>query len=261
MKETEFDILMRKVNNKFRESDVETNGDEMSLLSFYQHLLFALKEYNYVFNCSLNNYKKQLNRKIYLENIFGKKIPQIDGIFPNVFEDGSYRIDMIFKDNNCKYAGSATINESCDVGIYVNNKYSMSQTVDFINSVLGNFKYYLDYLEKFSIENPSVNYEWNMDSVEKRQKVNDGFLEALINLDRINEVCLSFFNPKDLEIARTKTKKYGEIYDHLAYYSNDLMAKMKVNVNDFNELYQKLYFNSLNKQNKLKEGKTLELKK
>lgn len=251
-----YDDLKRRIDERFNQEAVQTNGDEMSLSTFCSILYSALIDYNVKFSVDLNNYKKTLNRKIKFENILGKKnIPFIDGIYPIINENGDRYLDIYLADSpkSGKYAGLACIHSNMSMDSTIVRNFDQVETNNFLNNASAGFITYLNSLEDFSKDNPGLPYEWNISNEMKKQIIDDGFLEAYIDLDKIGEVSVSLSDIKDLDRARTKTRKYGYLYDYIENFEDHYLRRMKVNKSDFNELYQTLYENYLHKQELFKE--------
>ena len=254
--ESKYDDLKRRIDERFNDDIVQTNGDEMSLSTFCSVLYSALIDYNVKFSIDLNNYKKTLNRKIKFENLLGKKsIPFIDGIYPTINEKGDRYLDIYLADapKLGKYAGLACIHSDMSMDSTILKNFDQVETNNFLNNASTGFITYINTLEDFSKDNPGVAYEWNITNDKKKQIIDDGFLEAYIDLDKIGDVSVSLSNIKDLDIARTKSRKYGELYDFIENFEDHYLRRMKVNKSDFNELYQTLYENYLRKQELFKE--------
>ena len=238
-----FDILYQKILRKLDEEVVPYDGDTMSLYDFNEALSSGIDKYNDIFINKMGDLKKQLNRKIYLSKITKKNIPLIDNIYPYVDVDGNYGINInfaeVFSGNRRKFIGQANISDRGVVNIdYLLKGFSKEDTLEFVKKHLVNFVDYLGVLAEFSNEYPGFPYEWNDMRDEYKQEIDDGFVTGYIDITKPEHVSVSLSNRNDLEVSRYRTRKYGELYDYIDFYKNGFMKRIKVNINDFNPLYQ-----------------------
>lgn len=269
-----FQDLYERIDKKFNEELVITNEDEISLFELVETLKYAINPYNDKLITINNELVKHLNKRIRLNslNIFSKKrIPLIDHISSIIKEDGDSLVNICFcekEDNKSKYIGEANINSSGRIYVdLIRKNYSQADTMMFLDDSIMSFIYSFKTLSEFSNEYPGIAYEWNTYSTNskniklkdeenpKKLEVTDDLLHAYIDLDRINEPIVTFKNSADLELSRTKSNKYGELYDYIDYFKNHYMKRMKVNINDLNDLYYQLYEHGLERKNEMLYGK------
>ena len=249
-----YDTLKAKLDRRFNEI-VETNGDEICLFDLCNALYNRLDKYNSTFSVGLNQLKKSLNRRIFFENIKGSELPYIDNFYPVVLANGDYYIDLYLRNSSDRYVGHLRVNSDMELKTFSVIKYKEENIRGFLENRINVFGPYLDCLNTFSNENPGIEYEWNVSKEEKVQKIGDDVLLAYIDLDKINDVCVSLTNIGELSLSESRSKKYGELYDYVVCNSNDLLKTIKVNINDFNSLFQSLYKNSLDEEKVMKLNK------
>ncbi len=257
--------LRGRLFKKLEEDVVETNGEEMSAYTALEAIKKANAPYGEMFNNNMTKLQYEINRKVRFSSFFKNDVPFIGLMNPTVEEDGNYYIDLVLINSQGRYIGTGIIDYSGDIKLDVRDGYNGDKLVTIMNKYYREFLNYLALLGRFNNQYPETFCEWNLSNVDSygvnanniNQEISDGFLKVIVNIDHIKSPFLTFSNFDDFELSRTRSKKYGELFDYLEFDKNSYLKRMKVNVSDFNKLYQTLIRTELNLE-KPKELKRVE---
>jgi hypothetical protein len=187
-----------------------------------------------------------MNKSIATNRIFNKKIPFIYSITPTIYEDGKKEIVVVFANSkNCK--GIAVVSENKEVTFeFMRDGFSINETIKFLKDNFDYFNSYFTALNSFAVEYPGFGYEWNSDAqnLYSKELLNDGFVAVRFDLNDPQNTRAFLSRIEDIDIARTRTRKYGEMYDFVEFYNDAFLRSFKVNEDELNPLYKKIVENS-----------------
>ena len=257
-KRSQFEDLYNRLTERFNSDMIDYDGDSMSAYSLIKILKSTIGKYNNVFIVQSEGLRKVLNKSINRKNrsLFDRKnIPAIHSINSIIEEDGNRYMDIDFydsKDSRQRYMGSAVIDEDRNITIdYLRDNYSVEDTEAFLRENIESFNYYFELMKLFSLEYPNMKYSFipsqvvnrtfsgrKEDNPENILEVDDGFLHAYIDINDLDASLITFSDIKDLDLSRTRSAKYGELYDYLDYYKEHYMNRLKVELKDLNPQFK-----------------------
>lgn len=258
MKEDIFENLRVKIEDRLSRDNFVDNGEEISLNTLQESLQGALGEYNKVFVDDTRELAKNINKQTFLNRVFKGDVPMVHSINPVILEDGNYYLEVLLSDRDGKYKGEAIIDKNFRVKFnFLKSEYSKEKTVQMLKNYSVKYINYFEKLINFSFEYPNTKCSWGNQYDMAHQRVDDGFLVCHFYLDNLSSTSFSFSSMDDNNIARTRSKKYGELFDYIDFYRGKLLKNTSVNINDLNDLYQQIVRKQLN----LEKEPTLKMNK
>ncbi len=268
MKKTEnrelFKDLRNRVDLKFQNDIIQNNNKQVDLFTFLTLLRDELNEYNEIFVTEFENFRNKVNNRIDSENAFVNNIAYIGKIHPHVSGDLTPNYILIdLKDGRSESAntvGYVKYYDNTSFDVRVNNSFNKNKTYSFYNRIT--FYDTFDYLMKFNRNYPGFDFEWNTPSNDKVMLVKDELLQASIDLEKLNDIKLSFSQYKDMGLYKYNKENYEELIYYINHYRNYLMKRIKVNLEKLNPLYKVIINRALfnEKMNEIRE-KNMILKK
>lgn len=258
--ENSFEDLYNRLEDRYKSNMVLDDEKTISLASLVNSLESGIGSYNNTLIYSNSDIVKKLNKKIRLTSLnpfIKKNIPYINHVSSVVNENGEYFIDVCFcevDERGSKYIGDAVITSDGKINIdFLRKNFSIDDTKSFLNENNPMFTYSLKLLDEFTREYPNTSYEWIANAEDKKYsrltdkenpkkfEVKDELLHGYVDLDRLHSTLVTFSSLKDLDLSRTKSRKYGELYDYLDFYKEHYMRRISVDINELNDLYKKIY--------------------
>lgn len=240
--------LRRKIENRINSS--YKKDDRFSAKELINILSEQISKYNLILVDKVEKDKNSLNRKIAKTRIINKKVPYIESITSIIHEDGTQELIVNFSCNN-EFKGFARITKDLSVKFdFMKSEYSKSDILKVLRENIVNFIIYFNAMDSFCLEYPGFSYVWNGDSKDTyTQSINDGFISAKINLSDLSSTRATLYRTEDFELARMKSKKYGELYDYIDFYNDRMLVSLKVNEENLNPLYKEMvnHYRSENK--------------
>ena len=245
--ENKFEILKEKIEERLSAPNVIEDNEIISLHTLQEALKSGMQEYNTILVDDANDLANKINKQTGLNRFFKGEYPVIKSFSPILDEEGKCHIEVLLADNDNRYVGKANIDDRLRINYdFLRTGYSKYKTTKLLKEYHLKYLYYYDIMEKFSKEYPNTRFEWNNNYEEANAKIDDGFLVAYYDLCDLSKTAVSFSNFDDLNTARVHTKKYGELYDYIAFYQERIMRRTPVNINDLSDLYQKIARKQLN---------------
>ena len=245
-----YDNFSKKFFTRLNGEEFVPSGDEVSIYSVVSTLRDKYGVYNNIF---FNKLTKNIN-SINFSNGYSfltaaeteKKLRRVGNIGFYVDENGYYYCKVYYVDGKGKVTGTTDVDNFIRVGA----------SDDELNKNKSIFTHYLDNLSKFAVENPGVEFRWDKLNPQVEAKyVGDDFINVKLDLYNIDNVKASFVNPTDFFYADYNSKEHGEINDYVFFYSDEILKKSSLNVNDLDPFIKK----SISKELSL-GGDTLHLK-
>ena len=194
-----------------------------------------------------NGYKKTTPKFI------RKKLPRIIDMANYITKEGVPYIHIMFtNDKKMVLTG-----DSFGVRV-VSTDFESCDTIDFINYNTDIFSIYCGTMLDFAQNFPGIEMAWGKNTNNKmKQTITDGFISCTIRPTNPTLPQPIFAQNENNELATKHNKKHGELYDYLAFYSEEILRKTKVNVNELNPFIKAC----LNRYLRLEEEKNFTLSK
>lgn len=243
MSSSEMCRIKNKLYSKFSQNEVKSSGECASLYDLKTSVSNALDSYNKFFDVKRLNIIKKFNRN--------KSLPMVSSV--DFIACNSPRVVVSFSEFGHTY--SLVIHENMMYELYqdlFSNVTNLDKTIlrckkDILQCI---FK-----LEKFNSKYPGIDYNFSLkpDCENGKFLYEDGDFKYEFNLDRTNEVFISYASHED---NMTALRYDYEIFEYISFYSDEILKKTEININDIsNPIYA--YF--LRKYLNLENEKTLKL--
>jgi len=252
--------LRLKVENRIRGYNLEGKNCTLNGKELNDMLVNAFSKYNVVLINKVENDTKSLNKSIAQARFFNKKVPYIASMTPTVYEDGKQEIVITFEVDQ-RFKGIAFVNSDLNINFeFLKGDLSIPDTIKYLKKNNHNFETYFRVLGEFACEYQGINYEFGMQdkNVNDIYTIDDGFISVTFDLRRPEQTKATLSRINDLELARIKSPKYGEVYDFVEFYNQSILRSVNVNENDLNPLYKMIVEKSRCEQEG--KGRVLELK-
>ena len=239
-----FDELYLKIKEKLNSEDVINQKDEISAYTLNLAISWGMTPYNKILIDELAKKIKSINNRIDALNFFKmklkNKIPYLYKVCPTINEEEEKYIEIFFTNGySNRSIGKVIIDKNMSIKFdYFSDEYDKEKVLNFLKEYQDIYEVIFNTLATFQEQYPNTPYQWNNHCKAKSEEIDDGFNVIYFDLERAGNPTVSFSNQRDIEIAKTHSKKYGELYDYVDYYKKTISRKMKVNINELNPLYQ-----------------------
>lgn len=244
---------IERLRNKIEERISAKHSDKSNGLNAKELrdiLSEQISKYNIILLDKVDQDTKLLNRKIAQIRITNKRVPYIDSITPTIYEDGTQELVIAFSyDGACK--GIASVSKDLIVNFeFMKKGYSIPDILKLFKKNVVNFIIYFNAMDSFYHEYPGFSYVWSRSEKNLyNEDVNDGFICARFDLNNLSSTSAELTRLEDLQIARVRSVEYGELYDFIEYYNDNILSSLKVDEQSLNPLYR-LMINQYRRENK-----------
>lgn len=227
-----YDELYSKIMKKLNSKIIESTQEVVSAADVRDAVYEAMSLYNIILATSTVNTIKQLNRSIgYGRITFSKKkLPKVKDVINTVDENSSAFVNIYFEDGN----KIVLTGDSTTVKI-IHTTLKSNDVIDFVNANKDTFNIYLGCLEDFTISYPGVkmNFGQNVKN-DYDQEINDGFLSCTVSVVSPEKTQLIFSSLMEQSLSNDNVPRYGELYDYIFYYNDEILHKVAINTNELN---------------------------
>ncbi len=200
-----------------------------------------ISKYNIILLDKVAQDTKMLNRKVAQTRITNKRVPYIDSITPTIYEDGTEELVIAFSfDNVCK--GFASVDKNLNVRFeFMQKSYSIPDILKLLEKNAVNFITYFNAMDSFCHEYPGFSYVWSRSEDNfYNEEISDGFISARFDLNDVENARASLSRVEDLQLARIRSVKYGELYDYIDFFNDKILSSLKVDEESLNPLYRQM---------------------
>jgi len=252
--------LRLKVEKRIRGNNLENQNCTLNGKELNDMIVSAFSKYNVVLIDKVKNDTKSINKSIAQGRFFNKKVPYIASMTPTVYEDGRQEIIITFEVDH-KFKGMAFVDSDLNITFeFLRGELSIQDTLKYLKKNNSNFETYFRVLGEFACEYQGFAYEFgNSDkNANDIYKIDDGFISVTFDLRKPEQTRATLSKMEDLELARIKSPKYGEVYDFVEFYNQSILKSISVNEDELNPLYKKIVEKSRSEQED--KGRVLKLK-
>lgn len=224
---------------------VEVNGDELSIKSVLDALIWSLEDYNGILILGGSIIIERMRK----ESKKGKTNLVVDNIVFNVLEDGSKNIEIYFATNRKNKIFKLVIDESLHpLTIMFNNTndFDTSEIDDFLKANSSRFEIFFEELSQFTDDYPGVSFHWDVKNRnEVFQTIGDSEFSCDLKLLDVNENRVRFTEQDNLIFASISDRCKDELYEYLDFYNDEIASKTRVNINDLDDpvkMFVKKYY-------------------
>ena len=238
----DFKDLKDKIIELLNRKKVLSNGE---IISFYDLSHACKKEfgvYSKFFKNNINKYGSKINNKSSLQTVMGIKVPFIDRVIPEI-KDGNELITIYFKDSSKNNCGQLVIDK--DGNAKLNNlsvdRFNKKYLEELINKCLVCFSPLMHGLCAFN-EEYNMDFKWDSDRTNDKNtlRMSDGFITGIIDLNDTNKNAVTLTNVNDMYLASIKTELFGQLYEYIDFYNEEIQKRVAVNINDLSPLFKKI---------------------
>lgn len=234
-----YDRLFNEIMQRLNSERVISTKEEISMYDVVESVLNEMYLYNLILQNNLERSIKKLNRNngytmLLTPKYICKKLPRIVDMANYITKDGVPYIHIMFTNNRKIVLTGDSFNvrvESTD--------FNSSETIDFINYNTDIFSIYCGTMKDFAENFPGIEMAWGHNVNNKmKQTLDDGFISYTVRPTNPTSSQPVFTSKENNEISTKHNKKHGELYDYLAFYSEEILRKSKVNIEDLNPFMQ-----------------------
>ena len=234
-----YDRLYSQIMNRLNSEIVVNTSEEISMYDIAQCVQNEMSLYNVILLKNLDKSIKNLNRNNGYKKItpkyINKKLPRIIDITNKINENSEPFIHIMFTDGR----KIVLTGDSLNVRV-VSTDFGSAETIDFLNYNMDIFSIYCGTMLDFAQNFPGIEMTWGEKERNKMtQAITDGFISYTVVPTNLEFSTPVFASDEHNEISTTHNKKHSELYDYIAFYSEEILRKSKVNVNDLNPFIYK----------------------
>ena len=248
--------LYSKIQGVLNKNIEESDNHYVTLSDIQKSIKCEFGEYNEVLvNDSKKDIKNINNSDVYDRYRKTKnELPSLVRIIYNTTKNNNQYAKLYFGSEKERKSGDMLISLKDGIMNIISTSFSQNASERFLES---NFDILYSKLQKLSQFNENYpNEEMEFDSGIKyykykspnEQLLSDGFVDCYVNFNHPEHMAVFFSDLNDHEISITHSKKFGKLRDYIEMYNNEIMSKVKVDINTLNPFVRKIYDNYLEKQ-------------
>lgn len=229
-----YDDLYKKIIGRLNSSRIQNNREVVSAKFVEDSVRYTMEQYN---NALIKNQAetiKLMNKSLgytFLTSKSAKKgIARVVNIINKVTEDGNVYSVVVLEDGN-----TITLSGNYKNVYIVDSTLPGGQIVDAVAKWKYAFCIWFGALEDFAFNFPGVemNFSENVKNVHD-QEINDGFMKCTVSMTEPEKTQAIFSSIEEYMLSVKRCKKYGELYDYVSFYNEEIKAKMGISVDKLN---------------------------
>lgn len=229
-----YDDLYKRIIGRLNSSRIENTREVVSAKFVEDSVRYTMEQYN---NALIKNQaetiklmNKSLGYTFFTSKGTKKEIARVVSIINKVTEDGNVYSVVVLEDGN-----TITLSGNYKNVYIVNSTLTGGQIVNAVAKWKYAFCVWFGALEDFAFNFPGVemNFGENVKNVHD-QEINDGFMKCTVSMTEPEKTYSVFSSIEDHMLSVRRGKKYGELYDYVAFYNDEIKAKMGVSVDKLN---------------------------
>lgn len=229
-----YDDLYKRIIGRLNSSRIENTREVVSAKFVEDSVRYTMEQYN---NALIKNQaetiklmNKSLGYTFFTSKGTKKEIARVVSIINKVTEDGNVYSVVVLEDGN-----TITLSGNYKNVYIVNSTLTGGQIVNAVAKWKYAFCVWFGALEDFAFNFPGVemNFGENVKNVHD-QEINDGFMKCTVSMTEPEKTYSVFSSIEDHMLSVRRCKKYGELYDYVAFYNDEIKAKMGVSVDKLN---------------------------
>ena len=229
-----YDDLYKKIIGRLNSSRIQNNREVVSAKFVEDSVRYTMEQYN---NALIKNQAetiKLMNKSLgytFLTSKSAKKgIARVVNIINKVTEDGNVYSVVVLEDGN-----TITLSGNYKNIYIVDSTLPGGQIVDAVAKWKYAFCIWFGALEDFAFNFPGVemNFSENVKNVHD-QEINDGFMKCTVSMTEPEKTQAIFSSIEEYMLSVRRCKKYGELYDYVSFYNEEIKAKMGISVDKLN---------------------------
>lgn len=229
-----YDDLYKKIIGRLNSSRIQNNREVVSAKFVEDSVRYTMEQYN---NALIKNQAetiKLMNKSLgytFLTSKSAKKgIARVVNIINKVTEDGNVYSVVVLEDGN-----TITLSGNYKNVYIVDSTLPGGQIIDAVAKWKYAFCIWFGALEDFAFNFPGVemNFSENVKNVHD-QEINDGFMKCTVSMTEPEKTQAIFSSIEEYMLSVKRCKKYGELYDYVSFYNEEIKAKMGISVDELN---------------------------
>lgn len=229
-----YDDLYKKIIGRLNSSRIQNNREVVSAKFVEDSVRYTMEQYN---NALIKNQAetiKLMNKSLgytFLTSKSAKKgIARVVNIINKVTEDGNVYSVVVLEDGN-----TITLSGNYKNVYIVDSTLPGGQIIDAVAKWKYAFCIWFGALEDFAFNFPGVemNFSENVKNVHD-QEINDGFMKCTVSMTEPEKTQAIFSSIEEYMLSVKRCKKYGELYDYVSFYNEEIKAKMGISVDKLN---------------------------
>lgn len=240
-----YDDLYKRIIGRLNSSRIENTREVVSAKFVEDSVRYTMEQYNDSLIKNQAETIKLMNKSLgytfFTSKGTKKEIARVVSIINKVTEDGNVYSVVVLEDGN-----TITLSGSYKNVYIVNSTLPSSQTINAVAKWKYAFCVWFGALKDFAVNFPGVemNFGENVKNVHD-QEINDGFMKCTVSMTEPEKTYSIFSSIEDYMLSIKRCKKYGELYDYVAFYNDEIKAKMGVSVDKLNPFVKSCVLNYL----------------
>lgn len=229
-----YDDLYKKIIGRLNSSRIQNNREVVSAKFVEDSVRYTMEQYN---NALIKNQAetiKLMNKSLgytFLTSKSAKKgIARVVNIINKVTEDGNVYSVVVLEDGN-----TITLSGNYKNVYIVDSTLPGGQIIDAVAKWKYAFCIWFGALEDFAFNFPGVEMSFSKNAKNVHdQEINDGFMKCTVSMTEPEKTQATFSSFEEHMLSVKRCKKYGELYDYVSFYNEEIKAKMGISVEELN---------------------------
>lgn len=229
-----YDDLYNKIINKLNSRRIENSREVVSAKFVEDSVRYTMEQYNNALYKNQAETIKLMNKSLGYGKFTGKGvkkgIARVANIINKVTANGDVLSVVVLEDGN-----TITLSGNYNKVRIVESTLSGSYVVEAVSKWKYAFCIWFGALEDFAFNFPGQEMMFGENiKNEVDQVIDDGFMKCTINVVEPEKTFMAFSDIKDYMLSVRRCKKYGELYDYVSFYNEEIKAKTGIAVEDLN---------------------------
>ena len=233
-----YDRLYKLIMDRLNSEVVVSTEEQISMYEIIECVQNEMHLYNLILLNNLEKSIRNLNRNNGYTRLTPKfvckDLPRITDMANYITKEGIPYIHIMFTNGRKIVLTGDTFNVRI-----VSSDFGSSETIDFVNYNTDIFSIYCGTMLEFAQNFPGIEMAWGKEVKNKmEQTLTDGFISYRLRQTYTSLSTPVFASEEHNDLAITHNKKHSELFDYIAFYSEEVLKKSKVNVNTLNPFVQ-----------------------
>lgn len=229
-----YDDLFSKIMAKLHSPKVVNSCEVVSAKFVEDSVRYTMEQYNNALYKNQEEIIKLMNKSLgYTRfSIFNSSKPfsRVVNIINKVTKEGNVLSTIELEDGN-----TITLSGNYMNVYIVDTTVATNDVIDAVAKWKNAFRVWFGALEDFAANFPGQEMSFGKNvKTNPDQEINDGFVKCTVTMNEPEKTSMVFSSTQEYMLAVRRCKKYGELYDYIAFYNEEIKEKTGIAVEELN---------------------------
>ena len=229
-----YDKLYEKILRRLGSQKIVNSREVVSAKFVEDSVRYTMEQYNNALYKNQAEIIKLMNRSLGYTRfcLFNNNctISRVVNIINKVTKEGNVLSTIVLEDGN-----TITLSGNYKNVYIVDTTIPTYDAIDAVAKWKNAFCIWFGALEDFAVNFPGQEMSFGKNVKNSAdQEISDGFIKCTISMTEPEKTMAGFNSTEEYMLAVKRTKKYGELYDYVVFYNDEIKAKTGIAVEDLN---------------------------